>query len=326
MVNGESSNVLNWNDTLYPSSFPRYKRFLGNFWTPFEINMGPDVQQFQDLTEEQQETFLKIIGLLALLDSIQADFVMRFANYITDSATNALLIILAQQEVIHNHSYSYVLSSLVSKEKQDEAMNYWKTNEQMKKRNAIVLEGYQETLEREGTIDGMLDAIIYDITLEGLNFYSGFAFFYDLARSNQMVSTSTMINYINRDEEQHVELFTFIYKTILAENPEFNTPEQNAKITEILRKAALAEIEWGNYVIGFKFDTIDMFELEGYIKFVANKRSKQLGATELPFPEQKGNPIKWIKYYEDMDMGKTDFFEQKNRQYVKPGSSFNDLV
>lgn len=325
IINGSNSNILNWDDTAYPSSFPRYKRFLGNFWTPFEIDMGPDMSQFPELTDEQQDTFLKIIGLLALLDSIQSDFVGRFNEYITDSGVNALLILLAQQEVIHNHSYSYVLSSLVPRSKQEEVFEYWRTDEEMMKRNAVVLDGYQEVLSRQGSTDSLLDAIIYDITLEGLNFYSGFAFFYDLAREKKMVSTSTMINYINRDEEQHVELFAFIYKQILAENPEADTPEQNARITSILRKAGDAEISWGNHVIGMKFDTIDMFELEGYIKFMANKRAKQLGAHELPYPEQKGNPINWIKYFEDMDMGKSDFFEQKNRQYTKTTQGFNDL-
>lgn len=128
------------------------------------------------------------------------------------------------------------------------------------------------------------------------------------------------------DEEQHVELFTFIYRTILEENPQYDTPEQNARITSILKKAAEYEIEWGNYVIGEKFDTIDMYELAGYIKFTANKRAKQLRAKELPFPEQKRNPIKWIKYFEDMDMGKSDFFEQQNRQYTKTSDNFNDLI
>ncbi len=198
IVNGKSSNILNWDDTAYPSSYPRYKRFLGNFWTPFEINMSGDIKQFPGLTEEQQDTFLKIIGLLALLDSVQSDFSSRIAEYLTDSATNALMIILAQQEVIHNHSYSYVLSSLVGKTKQDEVFDYWRTDEVMMRRNAIVLDGYQEFEASKKEIPDILKAIIYDITLEGLNFYSGFAFFYDLARSRQMIATSTMINYINR--------------------------------------------------------------------------------------------------------------------------------
>jgi ribonucleoside-diphosphate reductase beta chain len=38
IINGESSNVLNWDDVAYPWAFSRYKKMLGNFWTPFEIN------------------------------------------------------------------------------------------------------------------------------------------------------------------------------------------------------------------------------------------------------------------------------------------------
>jgi ribonucleoside-diphosphate reductase beta chain len=197
IINGKSSNILNWDDTRYPGSYARYKRFLGNFWTPFEINMMNDIKQFPTLTPEQQDTFLKIIGLLALLDSVQSDFVDRFRTKITDSAINALLIMIAQQEVVHNHSYSYVLSSLVPKEVQDRVFEYWRTDPVMMKRNSIVLDGYQKVVS-DLTVENLLEAIIYDITLEGLNFYSGFAFFYDLARAGKMVGTSTMINYINR--------------------------------------------------------------------------------------------------------------------------------
>lgn len=100
---------------------------LGNFWTPFEINMSNDVKQFPALSVDEQESFLKIIGLLALLDGVQTDFAGKVADYLTDSSLNALMIILAQQEVIHNHSYSYVLSSIVNKDEQDRTFDFWRT-------------------------------------------------------------------------------------------------------------------------------------------------------------------------------------------------------
>jgi ribonucleoside-diphosphate reductase beta chain len=105
IVNGTSSNILNWDDVRFSWAYPKYKRMLGNFWTPFEINMGSDVKQFSSLNDSERQAFLKIIGLLALLDSIQTDFAGKVADYLTDSSLNALMIILAQQEVIHNHSY-----------------------------------------------------------------------------------------------------------------------------------------------------------------------------------------------------------------------------
>ena len=46
IVNGQSSNVLNWDDVRFNWAYPKYKKMLGNFWTPFEINMSNDIKQF----------------------------------------------------------------------------------------------------------------------------------------------------------------------------------------------------------------------------------------------------------------------------------------
>lgn len=197
IVNGRSSNVLNWDDVKFDWAYPKYKRMLGNFWTPFEINMSNDVKQFPSLSTNEREAFLKTIGLLALLDSIQTDYAGKVADYLTDSSLQALMIILAQQEVIHNHSYSYVLSSLVPKDEQDRVFDYWRSEPVLEKRNDFVMKGY-ESFAEQPTVENMLESIVYDVILEGLFFYSGFAFFYHLARHQKMVASSTMINYINR--------------------------------------------------------------------------------------------------------------------------------
>lgn len=328
IINGESSNVLNWEDVRFSWAYPKYKKMLGNFWTPFEINMSKDVKQFAELSEHEREAFLKIIGLLALLDSIQSDYAGKVADYLTDSSLNALMIILAQQEVIHNHSYSYILSSIADKQTQDETFNYWRTEPTLQRRNDFVVDGYKAFAENP-TVGNMLESIVNDVILEGLFFYSGFAFFYNLARNQKMVATSTMINYINRDEQLHVDLFVKIFKEILAENPEQDTDELRDYAINQFRKAAELEIEWGREVIGDKVDGVSMDELEQYIKFYANVRCNQLGYGHSAFPEApRKNPMKWIKAYEDVDLGKTDFFEQKSRQYTKinvKDNGFDDL-
>ncbi|OMP66691.1 ribonucleotide-diphosphate reductase subunit beta [Domibacillus epiphyticus] len=315
IVNGRSSNVLNWDDVKFDWAYPKYKRMLGNFWTPFEINMGTDVKQFPNLTDAEREAFLKTIGLLALLDSIQTDYAGKVADYLTDSSLQALMIILAQQEVIHNHSYSYVLSSLVPKDEQDRVFDYWRSEPVLEKRNDFVMKGYESFAEKP-TVENMLQSIVYDVILEGLFFYSGFAFFYHLARHQKMVASSTMINYINRDEQLHVDLFVKIYRELLTEYPELDTAERAAEVEAIFREAAALEVEWARDVIGDKIDGLDVEDLEAYIYFYANVRCQQLGY-DRPFPDYRKNPLKWIKAYEDVDLGKTDFFEQRSRQYVK---------
>ncbi|MCV9887226.1 ribonucleotide-diphosphate reductase subunit beta [Metabacillus halosaccharovorans] len=326
IINGESSNVLNWDDVSFPWAYPRYKKMLANFWTPFEINMAQDIKQYPDLTEDEKEAFLKIIGLLALLDSIQTDYAGKVSDYITDSSINALMIMLAQQEVIHNHSYSYVLSSLVPKHVQDEVFEYWRSEPILRKRNEFVTNGY-EAFAEQPNVENLLKSIVYDVILEGLFFYSGFAFFYNLARNQKMVATSTMINYINRDEQIHVDLFVQIFKEVLKQYPEYDTKELATFVKDTFIQAAELEIEWGQFIIGNKMDGINIKDVEDYIKFYANVRSNQLGF-ERPFEGYRTNPLKWIKAYEEVDLGKSDFFEQKSRQYTKVNhadNGFDDL-
>ncbi|WP_175988526.1 ribonucleotide-diphosphate reductase subunit beta [Bacillus sp. Marseille-Q1617] len=325
IINGKSSNVLNWDDVRFNWAYPKYKRMLGNFWTPFEINMSKDINQFESLSKKEQDTFLKVIGLLALLDSVQTDYAGKVGDFLTDSSLNALMIILAQQEVIHNHSYSYVLSSIVPKHKQDEVFNYWKTEPILQKRNDFVVNGYKDFAEAP-TVENLLKSIVYDVILEGLFFYSGFAFFYNLARNQKMVATSTMINYINRDEQLHVGLFEKIFKEILVEYPTYKTEELWEFGQQTFMQAAHLEIDWAKEIIGNEIDGLLMSELESYIKFMANKRAKQLGFKP-PFEGHQNNPLKWIIAYQEVDLGKTDFFEQKSRQYTKTTdvNGFDDL-
>ncbi|OYD58311.1 ribonucleotide-diphosphate reductase subunit beta [Fictibacillus aquaticus] len=315
IINGSSSNVLNWDDVRYPWAYPLYKNMLSNFWTPFEINMSSDVKQFPQLSEEEREAFNKIIGLLAFLDSIQTDYTGRAAQYLTDSSLVALMTTLSFQEVVHNQSYSYILSSLVPKRKQDEVFEYWKTDEILRERNDFIAEVYDDFAANPSPLTFM-KSIVFDVILEGLNFYSGFCYFYGMARNQKMISTSTMINYINRDEQLHVHLFCRIFHELLEEFPSLNNERTEAFVQQSFIRAAELEVNWGKHVLGSAMPGIDHDELEHYIKFMANKRVNELGFGR-PFENYRTNPFPWIKAYSDVNSGKSDFFEQKSRQYTK---------
>lgn len=52
-----------------------------------------------------------------------------------------------------------------------------------------------------------MKALIANYILEGIYFYSGFMFFYNLGRMGKMPGTVQEIRYINRDENTHLWLF-----------------------------------------------------------------------------------------------------------------------
>lgn len=313
IVNGESSNILNWNDIRFPWASTTYKNQVGNFWTSDEVNMSNDIKQFPQLSKEEQESFLKIIGLLAFLDSVQTDLSGKVAEYLTDSSLVANMQVLSFFEVIHNQSYSYVLSSIVGLKQQLETFDYWRTDKVLLERNQFIADGYNEFVENPSP-QTLFKTIVYDICLEGIFFYSGFAFFYHLAREGKMMGTNQMISYINRDEEIHVGLFAKIFRALLDDYPELNTEENIKWAVDTLKKAAELEITWGNHII--RAEGIDLQDFAEYIRFVTNKRAIEIGV-ERPFSRSNRNPLPWIRYYENIDDAKVDFFEGKPRQYTK---------
>lgn len=324
IINGRSSNILNWDDVRFAWAYPLYRNMLANFWIPAEVNMAGDVKQWPQLTADERDTFRKVIGLLAFLDSVQTDYSGKAAAFLTDSSLSALMSVLSFQEVVHNQSYSYVLSSLVPKPEQDAIFDYWRDLPVLRERNDFIAKGYEAFTENQ-TPQTFLESIVYDIVLEGLFFYCGFAFFYNLARNQKMIGTNTMIRFINRDEELHVRLFTQIFRELLAEQPELDTPANREFVRETFRKAVELEIAWGEHIIGDKFDGITMDDMAAYIRFMANKRVNELGI-ERPFDGYRRNPLRWIKAYEDNNAGKTDFFEARVSAYKKAADNgFDEL-
>ncbi len=322
---GESSGILNWNDIAYPHWYKMYKRLVGNYWQADEVNMSSDIKQFPELTKDESDAYLKIIGLLSTLDAPQTKVALLISLFATDPSVQSIMAVIAQQEAVHNESYSYVLSSVVSLKDQNEAFELGRKDPILMKRNSNIMNHYNKFVE-DPTIENILKTMVYTALLEGMFFYSGFAFFYNLARNNKMVGTSTMISYINRDELEHGRYITELFRATLGENPEYNTPELMDWVYEEVKNSVELEIEWSTYVLS-NVEGIDMDEMIGYIKYRANKMLRMMGLSEV-YPEHTDNPMKWIRAYVDnFDDTKTDFFEQKSRQYTKASeiNGFDDL-
>lgn len=325
LFGGKSSGILNFNDLKYPHFYKLREEIRNLFWSANEINMIDDAKHFKTLTEREKDAFLKIIGLLATLDAPQTKIADLVRQYTTDPSVTSIMATISDQESEHNHSYSYVLSSLVTLEVQNQAFELGRTDEVLMKRNSHIMKIYNDFVDNP-TIENLLKVLVEMNILEGLFFYSGFAFFYNLARNGKMFGTSTMISYINREELKHGKFASELYRATLAEHPEYNTEKQAEWVYDSIRHAVEQEKIWANYAID-GIDGIWMEEMEGYIEFRANKILRLLGLSEI-YEDNIKNPMKWINAYVDsFDDTKTDFFEQKSRQYTKVGSNngFNDI-
>ncbi|MDY0324229.1 MAG: ribonucleotide-diphosphate reductase subunit beta, partial [Candidatus Carbobacillus sp.] len=143
IVGGEASGIVNWNDIRYPQFYDIYKILLKNFWIPDEIPMTKDVKEWDMLKSAEREAYLRTIGLLSNLDSVQTRFILEASLFVSDPSVHAILSIIAQQEAVHNQSYSYVLSSIVSLDEQNKTFTRAHSDPAVIRRNQFIVDLYE---------------------------------------------------------------------------------------------------------------------------------------------------------------------------------------
>lgn len=324
LINGNTTNLREWNRIKYNWANTFYRTMLNNFWIPEEISLNEDIKQFPLLTDGERNAFDKIISFLNFLDSIQSENLPNLSRYITASEVSSLLNIQAFQEEIHAQSYSYILDTVTNPVTRDKIYDEWRVDQHLLRRNQYIADIYQ-SFNEEASVQNFIRTIIANYILEGIYFYSGFSFFYTLARQGKMTATSTIFKYINRDEITHLVLFQNIIKELISENPDVFTREVIEEIREMMRTGVEHEIAWGQYVTNNEILGLNNGLIEKYIKYLGNQRLKAIGIEEL-YPEISENPMAWIEGFSKLNSTKTDFFEAKVTNYTKAAAfDFDEL-
>ena len=323
MINGNTTNLNDFNNMKYKWVSDWYRQAMNNFWIPEEINLAQDLKDYKKLDESERTAYDKILSFLIFLDSIQTANLSNINNYITASEVNLCLTIQAFQEAVHSQSYSYMLDTICSPEKRNDILYQWKDDKILLQRNKFIGDLYNNFLE-EPTEKNLIKTLMANYILEGIYFYSGFMFFYNLERNGKMPGSAQEIRYINRDENTHLWLFRNILKELQLEEPEIFTEELKNELREMMKTAVNNEIEWGHYVIGNNIQGINKELITAYIKYLGNIRMSAIGLDEI-YEGYEQNPAAWVDILADANSVKTDFFEAKSTAYAKAGALIDDL-
>ena len=323
MINGNTTNLNDFNNMKYSWVSDWYRQAMNNFWIPEEINLSQDLKDYKKLIEAERVAYDKILSFLIFLDSIQTANLSNINNYITASEVNLCLTIQAFQEAVHSQSYSYMLDTICSPEKRNEILYQWKDDKILLQRNKFIGELYNNFLE-EPTEKNLVKTLMANYILEGIYFYSGFMFFYNLERNGKMPGSAQEIRYINRDENTHLWLFRNILRELQVEEPEIFTEELKKELRDMMETAVNNEIEWGHYVIGDNIQGINKELITDYIKYLGNIRMTAIGLDEI-YDGYSKNPAAWVDILADANSVKTDFFEAKSTAYAKAGALIDDL-
>jgi ribonucleoside-diphosphate reductase beta chain len=203
-----------------------------------------------------------------------------------------------------------MIETLYNEGDRDSIYYLWESDKVLADRCQLITSYYQQYCDNK-TDENYLYALFADYLLEGLYFYNGFQFFFTLSSRQLMQGTADIITLINRDELDHVRLFS----KLLAEAFQV-FPHSKDKLLEMVNLAVTKEIEWTHHITRNDILGIPPHAPELYTKYLADLRLKAIGME--PLYNQKDNPYQHLEKIANTGNAgevKGNFFEATVTEY-----------
>jgi ribonucleoside-diphosphate reductase beta chain len=311
---GDTTNLMQLNDVRYSWAVGLYMQMRENFWIPQKLDITQDVTDYWNLTPQERYAFDGILSYLTFLDSVQTCNLPHLKVTMTAPEISLCIVEQISQEGMHNQSYQYMIETIIPSEKRNHVYDFWRTDKVLKERCEFIAGLYQQYVDNP-THENYFISLLADYILEGLYFYNGFIFFYNLASRMLMPGSADIFKMINRDELSHVRLFQ---KLIPEAMKVF--PHSVDQIYEMFDQAVKYECRWTNHIVGDDILGITESSTEQYTKYLANIRLRSIGLEPL-YQDAKfeKSPYRHLERFADTKQEahtKANFFESSVTSYV----------
>lgn len=302
-----------------------YKDGVANNWTPEEISMQKDVEQWKSptvLSATERRLILWNLGFFATAESLTANnLVLTVYRHVTNPECRQYLLRQAYEEAVHTDTFIYCCDSLGLNP--DEIYNMYQNVESIKAKDDFVvnltksiLDPSFETKTMQDIQRFVHDLIGFYVIMEGIFFYAGFAMMLALKRQNKMVGIGEQFEYIMRDESLHLAFGCDLINTIKAENPEIWTAEFQTEIVELVKQSVILEKNYAFDACPEGMLGINPQQFIEYVEYIADRRLERI---DLPKVYGRKNPFPWMSQSTDLVKEK-NFFETRVTEYQTAGS------
>ena len=301
---------VNWNKQGKDYTTLFWEQNIKQFWIDTEYIPSKDIDSWRSLSPEMQNAYMKVLGGLTMLDTLQSNTGMTSViPFIDDLQQQAVLSYMCMMEAIHAKSYSTIFTTVASAEQIDSTFEWIKNNKYLQYKASRIDEFYQGVVK--GDKISLYKGLSASVLLESFLFYSGFFLPLWLSGQGKMVACSDIIKKIVQDESIHG-----VFVGLLAQDLyEAFTPEEQKEVKDhlytLLQELYDNECKYAEEVYG----SINLTsEVKLYIKYNANKALMNLGFEEL-YPGLKINQMV-LNGLSDKTT-QHDFFSKKSTNYEK---------
>jgi ribonucleoside-diphosphate reductase beta chain len=319
-------------NALLPLRFPIFREYwrtgMNNNWLPGTIPMSEDITTWKKpegtegaLTEEERHMVLTNLSFFSPSESLIGNNVsLALMKYVNDPAARQALWRLGFEESIHNETFMYIIESLGLDESQ--IYSGYQTTKVIQQKCGFLQEATSALTEEKIDIDSregrkdLLKALIAQMIMEGILFYSGFVMILNLYRLGKMKGIGEQYKYILRDESLHLEVIRTIFNQLVQNEWKKDWDEEvKSFCVQKVKEAVELEIKYAEFclpkgVLGLRSEMfID------YVQYLADRRLEFIGLEKI---YGSTNPFPWLSEMVDLTT-ETNFFEGRVTEYSASG-------
>ena len=319
VINGFDDGLMQISPLKHPWARDIFKSMQKNNWVAEEVSFQKDKEQWEagEITDQEKECFRKALAFASNLDGLLVNSLSEIIKpHITSPEIVLAIARQIYEECLHVDSYSCMIEAvgfdpedIYGLYRRDKTL-FYKNKRVFESMYKIAKPGFDtKTVENA---QAFLIACTTNLIFEGIFFFSAFLIFYNFGRHNKMPGSKEMIQFINRDEDLHVQLFVNIINSMKEEQPEIWTPEVKEACKKNIMDAVEMEIEWGASCVGEGILGLTPQLIDQYIRFIGDMRLTSIGIEK---QYNVTNPFPWLDEFTQGNMIEVNFFEGRVREY-----------
>lgn len=279
-----------------------YKQAVASFWTAEEIDLTPDLSDWEKLNDDERHFIKHILAFFAASDGIvNENLAERFLSEVQSPEARCFYGFQIAIENIHSETYSLLIDTYIKDTvEKTRLFNALETVECVQKKA-------QWAMDWIGDDASFAERLVAFAAVEGIFFSGSFCSIFWLKKRGLMPGLTFSNELISRDEGLHCDFACLLY-TMLKEKPE------EFRIREIITQAVAIEKEFVRDALPVSLIGMNAKLMSEYIEFVADRLLITLGYNKA---YGTTNPFPWMDLISLQ--GKTNFFEKRVAEYQKAG-------
>jgi ribonucleoside-diphosphate reductase beta chain len=285
----------------YPEIWNMYKQHEASFWTAEEIDLSPDLKDWEKLNNDERHFIKHVLAFFAASDGIvNENLAVNFMKEVQLPEARCFYGFQIMIENIHSETYSLLIDTYIKDTvEKNRLFNALETVPCVQKKAEWALRWINH--------GSFAERLVAFAAVEGIFFSGSFCSIFWLKKRGLMPGLSFSNELISRDEGLHCDFACLLYGML-------NEKLSQERIYEIIRDAVMNEHEFVTDALPVSLIGMNAKMMCQYIEFVADRLLVALGYPKI---YNVTNPFDFMETISLQ--GKTNFFEKRVAEYQKAG-------